>query len=82
MTSASLFGRVNMSVYSTGRYLQAIGVIPGEDMMSEVATVKLKWVLGQTEDPAEARRMMLTNYAGEIAERTSSDVFYDQYPNR
>ncbi len=82
MTSASLFGRVNMNVYSTGRYLQAIGVIPGEDMMSEVATVKLKWILGQTDDPAEARRMMLTNYAGEIAERTSSHVFYDQYPNR
>ncbi|MFC1500444.1 Glu-tRNA(Gln) amidotransferase subunit GatD [Candidatus Zixiibacteriota bacterium] len=80
MTSASLFGRVSMNVYSTGRYLQSAGVIPGEDMMSEVALVKLKWVLGQTTDPKEAAEMMITNYAGEIAERTTSNVFYYQLP--
>ncbi len=82
MTSASLFGRINMNVYSTGRYLQSAGVIPGEDMLSEVAVVKLKWVLGQTRDQTEAREMMLTSYAGEIAERTSSNVFYYQFPER
>ncbi len=80
MTSASLFGRVNLNVYSTGRYLLSAGVIPGEDMMSEVAMVKLKWVLGQTTDHKEAAEMMLTNYAGEIAERTTSNVFYYQFP--
>ncbi|MFC1477497.1 Glu-tRNA(Gln) amidotransferase subunit GatD [candidate division KSB1 bacterium] len=80
MCSASLFGRISMNVYSTGRYLQAIGVIPGADMLSEVATVKLKWVLGQTKDREEANRMMVTNYAGEIAERTQSDFFYPQFP--
>ncbi len=79
MTSASLFGRVNMNVYSTGRYLQAAGVIPGGDMMSEVALVKLKWALGQTNDQKTAREMMLKNYAGEIAERTTSNVFYNQF---
>ena len=76
----SLFGRINLNVYSTGRDLQQVGVIPGEDMLSEVATVKLKWVLGQTRDPEEAREMMLRNYAGEITERTMSDAYYPQYP--
>ncbi|MFC1553606.1 Glu-tRNA(Gln) amidotransferase subunit GatD [candidate division KSB1 bacterium] len=79
MTSASLFGRVNMNVYSTGRYLQSIGVIPGGDMLSEVALVKLKWILGQTNDQKEAREMVLTDYAGEISERTTSNFFYSQF---
>jgi len=80
MTSASLFGRINMNVYSTGRYLQSAGVIPGSDMLSEVATVKLKWVLGQTHDQQAAEEMMRKNYAGEITERTGSQVFYPQFP--
>ena len=79
MTSASLFGRTNMNVYSTGRYLQEVGVIPGQDMLSEVATVKLKWVLGQTRDQQEARELMETNIAGEIAERSTSRFFYYQF---
>jgi len=79
MTSACLFGRVSMNVYSTGRYLQRAGVVPGEDMLSEIATVKLKWVLGQTKDQEEAKKMMQTNYVGEIGERTSSDLFYYQF---
>jgi len=79
MTSACMFGRINMNVYSTGRYLQDIGVIPGGDMLSEVATVKLKWVLGQTADPAEAEEMMLRSYTGEITERTRSDVYFPQF---
>ncbi len=78
MTSASLYGRVNMNVYSTGRYLQSIGVIPGSDMLSEVATVKLKWVLGQTDDQKAAREMMEKSYAGEISERTSTKFFFLQ----
>lgn len=79
MCSASLFGRINMNVYSTGRYLQAIGVIPGGDMMSEVATVKLKWALGQAADRDEAKELMLRDIAGEISERTQTTYFYPQY---
>src|SRR5581483_4727534 len=45
MASQCLSGRVNMNVYSTGRDLQRLGVIPAEDMLPEVAYVKAMWVL-------------------------------------
>ena len=59
-----------MRVYATGRNLLNIGVIPCEDMLSETALVKLMWVLGHTNDPEKVKEMMLTNYMGEIAEKT------------
>ncbi|RLG78023.1 MAG: Glu-tRNA(Gln) amidotransferase GatDE subunit D [Thermoprotei archaeon] len=66
MTTQTLFGRVNMNVYTTGRELLKVGVIPGEDMLPEVAYVKLSWVLAQTRVPTEVRKMILTNYVNEI----------------
>jgi len=78
MTSSCINGRVNMNVYSYGRDLLNAGVIPGEDMTPETAHAKLKWVLGQTKKPEEAKKMMLTNIAGEITERTSSKGFPDE----
>lgn len=73
MTSQTIFGRVNMNVYSTGRMLLDSGVIPCEDMLPETAYVKLMWVLGHTKKPKEVKEMMLTNYAREITERTAFD---------
>ncbi|MCS4541980.1 MAG: Glu-tRNA(Gln) amidotransferase subunit GatD, partial [Euryarchaeota archaeon] len=66
MTSQTIFGRVNMSVYSTGRELLARGVIPGGDMLAEVAYIKLGWLLAHYKDIEDIRRMMLTNISGEI----------------
>ena len=66
MTSQTIFGRVNMSVYSTGRELLARGVIPGEDIIPEVALVKLMFVLGHTNDMDKVRELMVTNIAGEL----------------
>ena len=70
MTSQCLFGRVNMNVYSNGRDLLKAGVIPGEDMLPETAYVKLMWALGQTRNPEQVKKIMLTNYVGEITKRT------------
>ncbi|MCX8169809.1 MAG: hypothetical protein N3D72_01840, partial [Candidatus Methanomethyliaceae archaeon] len=70
MTSQCLFGRVNMNVYSTGRILLSMGVIPGEDMLPETALVKLMWVLAQTDDLEEIKKLMLSNVSGEISERS------------
>jgi len=75
MTSQCLNGRVNMNVYSTGRRLLQAGVIPCDDMLPEVAYVKMCWVLGQTDDPETAGEMMRENIAGEINERTSIAYF-------
>ncbi|HHF58673.1 MAG TPA: hypothetical protein ENL44_00525 [Thermoplasmatales archaeon] len=70
MTSQCLYGRVNLNVYSTGRELLKIGVIPAEDMLPEVAYVKLMWVLAHAKDREEIKKLMLTNIAGEIGDRT------------
>jgi len=75
MTTQTLFGRVNMNVYTTGRKLLELGVIPGEDMLPETAYVKLSWVLAQTRDLNKVREMMLTNYVNEINPRHTVDMF-------
>jgi len=75
MTSQCLFGRVNMHVYSTGRVYLEAGVIPGEDMLPEVAYVKLSWILARTRDPEEVRKLMLTNIAGEINPRHTVNLY-------
>lgn len=66
MTTQCLNGRVGLRVYDKGRDLLAAGVIPGEDMLPEVAYVKLMWVLGRTTDAEEVRELMTTDLAGEI----------------
>ncbi len=75
MTSQCLWGRVDMKVYSTGRDLLQMGVIQGEDMLPEVALVKLMWVLGKTKDFKRVTKLMQTNLAGEITPRSRPDVF-------
>ncbi len=69
MTTQTLHGFVGMNVYSTGRELQNIGVIPGKNILPEVGYVKLGWVLGQTNDPQEIKEMLLKNIAGEFIDR-------------
>ncbi len=69
IVTQTIFGRVNLNVYSTGRRMLAAGVIPLEDMTAEAAYAKLSWVLARAEDLDEVRRLMLTNLAGEISGR-------------
>jgi glutamyl-tRNA(Gln) amidotransferase subunit D len=73
LASQCIWGRVNMNVYDTGRDLLSLGVIPLDDMFPETALVKLMWVLGQTSDPAEAKKLLKTNIAGEFSPRTMPD---------
>ncbi|RMF89238.1 MAG: Glu-tRNA(Gln) amidotransferase GatDE subunit D, partial [Methanobacteriota archaeon] len=75
MTSQTLYGRVDMKVYSTGRRLLELGVIPGGDMLPETALVKLMYVLGQTKEPEEIRRLITTDLAGELSEVSRPDAF-------
>jgi len=77
MTSQTLQGRVNMRVYDTGRDLMKAGVIGGEDMLPEVAYVKLMWVLGHTREPAEVAQAMGTNVAGELNPSLHLDDYLD-----
>jgi glutamyl-tRNA(Gln) amidotransferase subunit D len=70
MTSQCIWGRVNMNVYESGRDLQALGVVPLEDMLPETALVKLMWIFGQTRDKQKAEVLLKRNIAGEYSPRT------------
>jgi glutamyl-tRNA(Gln) amidotransferase subunit D len=70
MASQCIWGRVNMNVYDTGRDLLALGVVSLEDMLAETALVKLMWIFGQTDKSEEAKKLLLTNIAGEFCPRT------------
>ena len=69
-----------MNVYSNGRKLLEAGAIPVEDMMGEVAYVKLSWTLARTRDLKEVARIMATNLAGEISERHNLRL-YPRWPH-
>jgi glutamyl-tRNA(Gln) amidotransferase subunit D len=75
MTVQTLWGYVHMFVYDTGRDLMAKGIVPAENMLPEVAYVKLAWALGQTDDLDEVRKIMLTPICGEITEREPHDGY-------
>lgn len=75
MTTQCLNGRVGLRVYDKGRDLLAAGVIPGEDMLPEVALVKLMWVLGRTQEGDKVRDLMTTSLAGEINPAIALDEY-------
>jgi glutamyl-tRNA(Gln) amidotransferase subunit D len=69
LTTQCLYGSVNLDVYSTGRDMVAAGVVPLGDMLPETAYVTLMWAMGQSDDPEDVRKLMLTNIAGEFSTR-------------
>ena len=75
MTSQCLYGKVNLNVYSTGKKLANANVISGGDMTPEAAYVKLCWALGQSENLEEVKKIMTTNIAGELSEKSSIKHF-------
>lgn len=75
MSTQTIYGRINMDVYTPGRLLKEIGVIGnGMDWTPETAYVKLCWVLGKEKNPKKAKELMLKNIAGEINERTNCQI--------
>ncbi len=68
MTVQTLWGFVHMFVYDTGRDMMSKGVIPAENMLPEVAYIKLGWALGQTDNLEKVKEIMLTPISGEITE--------------
>ncbi len=69
MTSQCLYGRVNENVYRNLRLLHDAGVIYCEDMLPEVAYVKLGFLLGNHSVHA-AKELLGVNIKGEITERS------------
>ena len=77
MTSQCIWGTVHMDVYSTGRDLLRMGVIPLGDMLPETALVKLMWVFGNTSSRHDAKSMMTKNLAGEFSDRRLLEKTHD-----
>ncbi len=69
MTVQTLWGYVQMFVYETGREMMALGVIPGENLLPEVAYIKLGWALGQTNDLEKVKEIMLKPICDDITPR-------------
>jgi glutamyl-tRNA(Gln) amidotransferase subunit D len=75
ITTQTIYGRVHPYVYRNLRILGQTGVIWGEDMLPEVAYVKLGWVLGHTKNMKKIKEIMQTNIAGEITLQTDPRTF-------
>jgi glutamyl-tRNA(Gln) amidotransferase subunit D len=72
ITTQTLYGRVNVSVYSNGRDLLRLGVVgDGLDMTPETAYVKLHWLLSN-HSAEEARRLFGEDLRGEISDRSEA----------
>ncbi len=74
-TSQCLFGRVCNRVYDNGRDMLKAGVIEGEDMLPEVALVKLMWLLGNY-PPEQARGLVRVSLKGEIEPETHGEWYF------
>lgn len=75
ITSQCIYGRVCDRVYDTGRRMIEAGIIDCEDITPETALTKLMWVLGQTDDLEEVKKLMRTNIRGEISKSTKYNFF-------
>ncbi|MBW3023193.1 Glu-tRNA(Gln) amidotransferase subunit GatD, partial [Candidatus Woesearchaeota archaeon] len=76
ISSQTIYGHVHPYVYTNLRKLSIdLKAIFVEDMLPEVAYVKLMYVLGHVKKPEEVKEMMLQDIAGEITDREPLDVF-------
>ena len=67
VSSQCLYERSDLSIYQVGQMALEKGVISAYDMTTEAAVTKLIWALGQTDNPAEVKKIFETNYIGEIS---------------
>ncbi|MHB8118734.1 MAG: Glu-tRNA(Gln) amidotransferase subunit GatD [Methanothrix sp.] len=74
VTSQCLRGRICDRVYDTGRDMLDGGAIEGEDMLPEVALVKLMWTVANAKSPEDIRTLMKRPLAGEMSFSTPITV--------
>jgi len=76
ITSQCIYGRVSGTVYERGRrQVKELNMIYGQDMMPEIAYIKLMHVLGQTRDMVKVKELMQTNMVGEITSCTAPQSY-------
>ena len=76
MAPQTIYGRIQMNVYATGRELQNIGVLGNySDMTPETTYIKLAWLLSNYNKKDDVKKLMLENLSGELTERTLKETF-------
>lgn len=74
-SSQSIYGRIQLDVYTPLREIQSIGVLGHlSDMTPETTFIKLAWLLSNYKK-AEAKELITKNLRGEITERTEPNDF-------
>lgn len=56
----------DMGIYEVGRMINHDSVVRSKNMNTEAIVPKLMWVLGQTKDPHQVKKMMETSIAEDI----------------
>jgi glutamyl-tRNA(Gln) amidotransferase subunit D len=75
MSPQTIYGRIQMNVYTPQRELQSIGVLGHlSDMTPETTFIKLAWLLSNYKKD-EVKELISKNLRGEISERTEKDAF-------
>jgi len=75
MSTQTIFGRVDMNVYSPGRKLVEAGVLGNySDMTPETIFIKLAWLLSNfKKEQIIKENLVMKNFRGEIGERTGEE---------
>jgi glutamyl-tRNA(Gln) amidotransferase subunit D len=72
MSPQTIYGRIQMNVYTPGRIIQEIGVIGNySDMTPETTFIKLAWVLSN--DPKHVNKRMEEDLVGELNKRIKTE---------
>jgi glutamyl-tRNA(Gln) amidotransferase subunit D len=66
-----------MNVYDKGRDLLKLGIISGEDMLSDTVLMKLAWLLGNY-DAQKAKKLVSENLRGEINPKISEKESFEE----
>jgi len=75
MSSQTIYGRIQMNVYTPMRELQEIGVLGHlSDMTAETTFIKLAWLLSNYKKE-EVKGLITKNLKGEISERIEDKTF-------
>ena len=67
VTTQCSVGKAEMSLYEVGKVNEDAGAISAFDMTPVAAFTKLAWILKQTTNLAEVKKLFVTNLAGEIS---------------
>ncbi|MBI3190272.1 Glu-tRNA(Gln) amidotransferase subunit GatD [archaeon] len=74
MASQCPYGKVNLNVYTNLRLLKDIGILELR-MTPDTALIKMGWALGHTKNSEDAKKILLTNVAGEILDHVDIQAY-------